>query len=75
MNNPSTAKRSPPEIPVWHKLCLTIEEAAAYSHIGEHTLRKIAHDPKNKSIILQIGTKTVFKRAEFEDFIAGLHEV
>lgn len=52
MNNPSTAKRSPPEIPVWHKLCLTIEEAAAYSHIGEHKLRKIANDPKNKSIIL-----------------------
>jgi len=75
MNNPSTAKRSPPEIPVWHKLCLTIEEAAAYSNIGEHKLRKIARDPNNRNIILQIGTKTAFKRAEFEDFIAGLHEV
>jgi len=75
MNNPSAAKRSPPEIPVWHKLCLTIEEAAAYSNIGEHKLRKIARDPNNRNIILQIGTKTAFKRAEFEDFIAGLHEV
>ena len=75
MDNPSAAKRSPPEIPVWHKLCLTIEEAAAYSHIGEHKLRKIAHDPNNRNIILQIGTKTVFKRAEFEEFITGLHEV
>lgn len=62
-------------IPLWEKLCLTVEEAAAYSHIGEHRLREIANNPANASIVLKIGNKVVFKRTAFESYILGLQRL
>ena len=29
------------EVPIWHKSCLTIKEAAAYSNIGEHSIKEL----------------------------------
>lgn len=62
-------------VPIWNKLCLTIEEAAAYSHIGEHRLREVANNPLNADLILRIGNKTVFKRPAFESYIMGLQRI
>ena len=75
MNKLSENKRSPPLIPVWIKLCLTIEEAAAYSGIGEHKLREIAKDPNNNKFVLHVGTKILFQRVGFEQYVAGLREI
>ena len=68
-NNPTFS------VPIWHKLCLTIEEAAIYSHIGEHRLREIANDPANSDLVLRIGNKVVFKRSALESYIMGLQRI
>ena len=54
------------EIPFWEKLNLTIEEMAAYSNIGENTLREIINKNKNIDFVIYIGKKTLIKRREFE---------
>ena len=66
---------APLSVPIWHKLCLTVEEAAVYSHIGEHRLREIANDPANSNLILRIGNKIVFKRPALESYIMGLQRI
>ena len=55
-------------IPVENKLTLTIEEAAAYSNIGEHKIRELLKMPKCP-FILFVGKKQLIKRVEFEKFI------
>ena len=37
---------SKPEVPIWQKVTMTIDEASAYSNIGTATLRKLANNPK-----------------------------
>ena len=63
------------EIPVWERLCLTIEEAAAYSLIGENRLRTIIQNNQHADFILQIGNRTRIKRKEFEAYVSGLVSV
>lgn len=69
MNKPSI------EIPVWERLCLTIEEAAAYSLIGENKLRSYINENKHADFILWSGTHAKIKRKEFEKFVAELHYI
>lgn len=62
-------------IPVYEKLCLTIEEAAAYSQIGEGRLRNYINDNRHEDFILWVGSHAKIKRPQFEQFIAGLHSI
>lgn len=62
-------------VPIWHKLCLTIEEAAVYSHIGENKLREIAKDPRNARMVLHNGSHVVFKRNAFEHYVEELSHI
>lgn len=55
------------DVPLWHKLTLTIREAAAYSGIGEKRLRELCQS--HPSFILNVGTKTLIKRIPFEEYI------
>lgn len=50
------------------KLCMTVKEAAAYSGIGQGTLRNLLKKP-NCPFILYIGSKILIKRKPFEQFI------
>lgn len=52
------------------KLCLTIEEAARYSMLGENRLRKIIDDDKTLDWVLHVGSWTRVKRPQFESWIA-----
>lgn len=52
------------------KLCLTIEEAAAYSMLGENRLRKIIEEDKTLDWVLHIGSWTRIKRIQFEEWIS-----
>ena len=54
-------------IPIYQKLNLTIEEAIAYSNIGEHTLRNELAKPYC-IFSLKIGNRTLVKRKEFEEW-------
>ena len=57
-------------IPIWEKMNLTIEEAAAYSNIGINKLDDIAKTP-GCPFVLYIGNKKLVKRREFENYIEG----
>jgi excisionase family DNA binding protein len=67
---PSNAKLY---VPIWHKLNLTIEEAAVYSHIGKDTLRDyIKSKNYNLDFVLMVGSKVLIKRELFEKHINKL---
>jgi len=51
-------KTSKFDIPVWHKLNLTIEEAAAYSNIGIHRLYELT-EQEDCPFVLWIGSRRV----------------
>lgn len=55
-------------VPIWEKLNLTIEEAAAYSNIGQNKLSSMVKNPRC-SFVLYVGTKRLIKRKEFERFL------
>jgi excisionase family DNA binding protein len=57
-----------PEIPIWEKANLTLEEAAAYSGIGINRLRRLADD-KNCLFVLWCGSKRLIKRKKLDVYI------
>lgn len=56
------------KIPVWEKLNLTIEEAAAYSNIGINKIREISNKD-NCPFVLWVGNKRLIKRRKFDEFV------
>ena len=61
-------------VPVWEKMNLTIEEAAAYSNIGINKIDDMAKSP-GCPFVLYIGRKKLIKRKEFEKYIEHTEEV
>lgn len=55
------------------KLCLTIEEAATYSMIGENRLRKIIEEDKTLDWVLYVGSWARIKRPQFEKWVSSLN--
>lgn len=66
---PSLQIGKKPEVPIWHKTNLTLEETAAYSGIGINKLREIT-DKKDCNFVLFIGRKRLIKRRQFEEYLA-----
>lgn len=62
------------EIPINLKLNLTIEEAIAYSNIGENTLREELAKPYCP-FVLKIGNRKLIKRKEFEEWNSGQYKL
>ena len=62
------------DIPVWRKVTITKEEAAAYSHIGINKLEELLKIP-NCPFVFYVGKKKLIKRKEFEEFIESSREV
>ncbi len=56
------------EVPIWHKLCLTIKEASVYSNIGEDKLREIIRNSKC-SFVLYKSKHILIKREAFEKWV------
>lgn len=61
-------------IPIWEKATLTIEEAAAYSGIGQHKLRELT-DCEDCLFVLWIGNKRLIKRKELDNFISQAYSI
>lgn len=59
------------EIPIWEKQNLTIKEAAAYSGIGEHTLRNLVKQ-RGCTFSLCVGNKYMIKRKLFDKYIENV---
>ena len=55
-------------IPIWEKQNLTIKEAAAYSGIGENTIRSLLKS-KSCPFLLRVGSKQMIKKKKFDEYI------
>ena len=55
-------------VPISEKMNLTVEEAAAYSNIGENRLRELIKQ-RDCNFVLVVGKKTLIKRKKFENYI------
>lgn len=53
------------------KLCLTIEETAEYSGVGENRLRKLIDEDKTLDWVLYVGSWVRVKRPQFEEWISN----
>lgn len=69
MNNTFNMGMAIPEIAPQYKVCLTVDETAGVFGIGKCTLRKLIEKNPNADYLLHIGSKTLFKRTKFEEFI------
>ena len=67
-NEISAAETKANEVPLWEKPYLTLEEAAAFFHIGIHRLRELSN-ADDCDFVVWIGSKRLFKRSKFEKFV------
>lgn len=61
-----------PDVPIWEKYTLTIEEAAKYFRIGEKKLRKLAEENPDANWLIMNGNPIQIKRKQFEKVIDSL---
>jgi excisionase family DNA binding protein len=62
------------KIPVWEKINLSLEEAAAYSGIGMNKLRDITNE-KDCKFVLWVGNKRLIKRRLFDQYIEQAYSI
>lgn len=58
-----------PEIPIWEKSLLTIEEAAAYANIGINLMSELINVPGCPYVIRVGKRKRLVKRKKFDEYI------
>lgn len=56
------------EVPISDKIMLTVDEAAAYSNIGQNRIRDMLKN-KDCDFAFNVGTKTLIKRTAFEKYL------
>lgn len=56
-------------VPIWERAALTLEEAAAYSGIGQNKIREISN-ADNCDFVLWVGSKRMIKRKQFDSYIS-----
>ena len=66
--------QTPEDIPIWEKKCLTVEEAAAYSGIGERRLKALLMD-KDCSFRIARSDRLLIIREKLEEFIDSSTEL
>ncbi len=64
-----------PDVPIWEKYTLTIEEAAKYFRIGEKKLRKLAEENPDANWLIMNGNRFQIKRRQFEKVIDSLEVI
>ena len=67
-NNQQFIENNSRTVPIWEKAALTLQEAAAYSGIGENKLREITNE-KGNDLVLWNGNKRLIKRKPLDRFI------
>lgn len=55
-------------VPVWQRVMLTLEEAAAYTGIGICKLRELSNEP-GCEFVLWVGGKRLLKRKKLEEYL------
>ena len=64
-----------PQVPIWEKYTLTVEEAAAYFRIGENKLRQLVNEHPNAEYILWNGNRPQIKRIMFGKMIDSINSI
>ena len=67
-------KKEKPEIPIWEKSILTIEECAAYPGIGMRKLRFMTNEPDCKFVIW-IGNKKMVVRKKLDEYLDSAYSI
>ena len=73
-NNESVVSDKSQPVSIDQKLLLSIGEAAGYSGIGEHKLRKMVSE-EGCSFALRNGHKMMIKRREFEEYLCTVSSI
>lgn len=58
-----------PQIPIWRKYTLSIQEASEYFRIGDKKLRRLVDEQPDAEFILWNGSRPQIKRRLFEQYI------
>jgi len=69
---PKEVRKIKEKIPYNQRLCISIEEAAEYSMLGENRLRRIIEQDKNELLldwVLHVGARIRIKREPFERWV------
>lgn len=61
-------------VPIWEKVNLSMEEAAAYFGIGINKLREMTNED-NCPFVLWNGSKRMIKRKAFEKFLEAAYSI
>ena len=61
-------------VPIWEKVNLTLEEAAACFGVGQNRLRELTEDKQCK-FVLFVGTKRLIKRRLFEQYLEQAYSI
>ncbi len=61
-------------VPIWEKAALSIEEAAAYTGIGENKLRELTQYDDCEYVIW-VGNKRLIKRKKFEEYLDKAYSI
>lgn len=61
-------------VPIWEKAALTIEEAAAYTGIGENKLRELTQSD-DCDYVIWVGNKRLIKRKKFEEYLDKVYSI
>ena len=64
-----------PQVPIWEKYTLTVEEAAAYFRIGENKLRRLVNEHPDAEYILWNGNRPQIKRIMFGKMIDSINAI
>lgn len=67
-------KKKKPEVPIWRKANLTLEEAAAYTGIGINKLRTISNE-RDCEFVLFVGSKRLIKRQRLEEYLDKVNTI
>lgn len=62
------------KVPIWEKVTLTVDEAAAYSGVGTKKIRQLT-DNEKCPFVLWNGTKRLIKREAFVEFIKQQYSI
>ncbi len=62
------------QVPVWHKMNLSIDEAVLYSGIGRAKLYEITNR-EDCPFVLWIGNRRVIKRKAFEEYMEKAYSI
>lgn len=63
-----------PEVPIWEKLLLTVDEAVYYTGIGRDRLYELS-EGEAADCVIWIGRKRLYKRKKLEEFLENSYSL